>query len=356
MRALRAALPGAATLAALAEVLHSWRWRHSLLGLAIGLAHIALGPGGSMLLWPIEADKHYPSALLHYVLLFGLPLVLAVRLADRAVDRGAAGWRAYGLAVLAVALLGSWGGWALQLSIWAGTLSTQTRNAWLALAVAMLHAMGVAAYAHARQAGQSLARLRGAELERAQQARQLQLQRLLALQARIEPALLFHALRRILDLSRHDAAAADALLADLNELLRALLPGADAGLSTLGRECALLQAYARVSAGLRLRVTLAQADAGIALAPMLLLPMLRALEGTVGHGQDYVLSAAAAGAGLRVHLATAAGAAHGEPALQELRERLAGLYAQAGRLRLLPGPGNALELELPLHHDARTHR
>lgn len=308
---------------ALAEVLHDWRWRHTGLGIAIGLLHIALGPGGSMLLWPIEADKHYPSALLHYILLFGLPLVLAVRLADRAVDRGAGRWRAYGLAVLAVALLGSWGGWALQLSIWAGARSTQLRNAWLALGATMLQALGVAAYAQGRQAWLALARLHAAEYERAQQARQLQLQRLRALQARIEPQLLFQALRRIQTLSRSDVAAADALLADLNDLLRTLLPGADAGLtSTLERECALLQAYVRVNAGSRLRV---------AFAP--------------------------AGALLRIRLATDASAAGSEPALQELRERLAGLYGQAGQLRRLPGPGTALDLELPWHHDdARTHR
>ena len=205
------------------DVLRSWTWRHTAIGVGLGLLNIALGPAGGLLVWPGPvASKHYGSALLFNVLMIGLPCVLAVRLADRAVDRGARAAWAYGLAVLTVAVAGSWLGGLLRLSVWGGQPSTPIRNAWVAVAIATLYGLGVAAYVHARRARQAMQRLHRLETERAQQMQQLQVQRLLALQARVDPQLLFDTLRRVQGQVLQDPAAADALLAELIALLRTL--------------------------------------------------------------------------------------------------------------------------------------
>lgn len=205
------------------DVLRSWTWRHTAIGVGLGLLNIALGPAGGLLVWPAPTgSKFYGSALLFNVLMIGLPCVLAVRLADRAVDRGAPAAWAYGLAVLTVAVAGSWVGSLLRLSVWGGQPSTPIRNAWVALAIATLYGLGVAAYALGRRAQQATQRLHRMETERALQLKQLQVQRLLALQARVDPQLLFDTLRRVQSQVLDNPAAADALLAELIALLRTL--------------------------------------------------------------------------------------------------------------------------------------
>jgi len=216
-------------MSALWQVLRAWTWKHTLWGLGLGLLNVAAGPGGGMLLWPTESDKHYLAAIVHNILLFGLPIVGAARMADIAVDSGRSPWLAYGTAALSVAVLGSWGGWLLSISIWGGALATQSRNLWLAVAMATLYGFGIAIYSHWRREQQAMARLHGLESARAQKERLLQRQRLLALQARVEPRQLFDALRRVMDALPARPAEADALLALTIAQLRAMADGASPG-------------------------------------------------------------------------------------------------------------------------------
>ena len=344
--------------AALAEVLRSWTWRHT----AIGLFNIALGPGGGLLLWPIPAaSKQYGSALLFNVLMLGLPFVLAMRLADRAVDRGArAGW-AYGLAVVGVAVGGSWLGGLLHLSVWDGKPSTQARNTWVAVAIATLYALGAAAYVQGRRARQSLARLHGVEMERARQMQQLQVQRLQTLQARVEPQLRFDTLRRVLDRVPVDAAAADALLADLIALLWAMLPSRSGGtsmaMSDVQREFALLRSWAIVSGGAPPHLVMADDTARAPIAPMLVLPLLRLLQAALGPSQRCAVGAAIDADRLRLTFGADDGPrARVLPlsdidatALALLRERLASLYGEHASLQVMAAPNAALALVLDIH-------
>jgi len=355
----------------LAEVLRSWTWHDTALGVAIGLFNIVLGPAGGLVLFPAPAaTKHYETAVLFNVLMFGLPIVLAVRLADRAVDLGARVWAAYGLAVLGVAVGGSWLGWLLGLSWWGGQPASQVRNAWVAVAIATLYGLGVAAYVHWRRAQQSQARLHRVQTERARQLQQLQAQRLLALQAQVDPQLLFDTLRGVLDRVPHDPRAADALLADLIALLRAMLPGnGPAATRSVQREWELLRAYAGIRGGPPPRLHAPPDTLPARVPPMLLLPMLRLLQGAIGPARCCAFSARRDGPRLLLALAAdddAAAADAGRPAvprtvvdagaLAPLRERLAGLFGEDATLHHDAGPPMALVLDLPHRDDDRADR
>jgi hypothetical protein len=142
--------------------------------------------------------------------------------------------------------------------------------------------LGVVAYAHWRQQQRSQRRIAQRRLQQAQRRQQVQAAQLLALQARLEPQLLFDTLERVARLAESDAGAAEALLAELIALLRAMLPEPDRPGSTVEREFALVRAYARVTGdatllppALELRSTPEAAHA--TLAPLVLLPLLRAL-------------------------------------------------------------------------------
>jgi hypothetical protein len=350
--------------AALAEVLGSWTWGHTALGVAI----IVLGPAGGLVFFPVPtALKHYETAVLFNVLMFGLPIVLAVRLADRAVDRGARAWATYGLAVLGVAVVGSWLGWWLGLSWWSGHPASHARNAWIAIAIATLYGLGVAAYVQWRGAQRAQVRLHRVQAERAHQLHQLQVQRLLALQARVDPQLLFDTLRGVLDRVPVDPRAADALLADLIALLRAMLPGpGPVPSSSVQREWELLRAHASVRGNPAPRLQAPPDAVRASVPPMLLLPLLRLLQETVGSARRCAVSARCDGPRLLLTLAadddadpsglSASPATIGDDALAPLRERLAGLFGADAALHLRHGPWPSMVLDLPYRDDDRADR
>lgn len=313
-----------------------WRWWHAPLGVALGTwTLVYMGA-------PLEPGARWGELFvpwLYNVLQFGLPLVLALLLADAAVAHGARPLRAYPLAAAAVVLggvfvigpalmpwLGSAPGWDF------------TSDVWLATGVGVLVGLLVAGYAMWRHAAQQLAQARAAEAERQQRAQALQGARLAALQARVEPRLLFDALGRVAGQVERDPAAADALLADTIAMLRALLPSAASGgiaaLTTLGRELELVQLQARLgdeSALMppRLQVAMTHEAAAAAVAPTLVPQWLRAFApsapGWTLHGQ------VEAG---HVHLRlVATGPITQEPApLHELAARLAEAHGPAAGL------------------------
>jgi hypothetical protein len=325
-----------------AGVLRGWTLRHTVLGIAIGLANMAFGPAGGLLLFPApEASKGYALAMLFHVLMFGLPIVLAVRVADRAVDRGASAPLAYGAAVLLVAIGGSWLGATLGLSRWGGLPASPVRSAWLAVAVTALFGVGVAAYVHWRRARAAMERLHRAEAGRECQRQQLQVQRLLALQAQVEPQVLFDTLNRVLGQVPHDPAAADALLSQLIALLRLMLPGnAAPGPSTVAREHALLATFAAVAGAPAPRLDASADASGAELAPMLLLPLWQLVRAD-GHASSACLvRVVRAGERLRITCMPdgppAAGTGHAAPLAADplaLRERLQALHGAAALLQ-----------------------
>lgn len=349
-------------LQALPAVLRSWRWQHTALGLGLGLFNIALGPGGGLLLWPMPAaSKGYGLALWMNFTMFGLPMVLAARCADRAVAQGSPAWKAYTLAVLAVAAGGSALGSALGWSVWGGQPANTMRSAWLAVGIATLYGLGTAAYVLRQRRQAALAQWHAAEAQRARQARDVQLQRLQALQAQVDPQLLFEALGRVETLASTRPRAAQALLEDLISLLRALLPDSARPGSCVERELALLRAQAAVQALPPPVIDVQTASLRCTLAPMLLLPMLEAWRRHVPAATPPALAVTRQSDGsLLLRLAPATGAslpalpAVPEPALAPLRERLNALHGDTARLQ--SNPGAVLALQLPTHDDDRVDR
>lgn len=263
------------------EVLRAWRWRHTVLAILIGTATlVAMGTP----LAPSFGERQYLVPWLYNVLQFGFPLVFAVAWADRCVDRGQRPIAVYGLAVIAVVVVGTW---PIARLLWPvlgkAPYWNIANDMWLMGNALLFHGLGVAAYAQWRSARLAQARLQQGEQAHAQQQQALVAAQLLALQARVDPQLLKQALHRVdAALAADDAETADKLLADLIRLLRALQPAVHARSSSLGRELDVVQAYALVSQEPGLQAPWLQIDASdtarrMSCAPMILLPLLRQL-------------------------------------------------------------------------------
>lgn len=224
------------------------------------------------------------NALTYNVLQFGVPAVLLLRLADALVDaRRLPAWLAYAGVVLATVLGGVWV-IAPRLYPWLGKADWWDRASDYALASTTLvwHALGVAVYVQLRFSLRAQAKLAALQDAAAQRDRQLAATQLLALQARVDPALLSERLAAIDEELAAAPHRAQARLAALIELLRALQPHVEAEVSTLTREIVTLRAYARlVSTDAqhteRLHLVDLAEPPDWPLAPLVLLPLVRPL-------------------------------------------------------------------------------
>jgi len=224
------------------------------------------------------------NALAYNVLQFGVPAVLLLRLADNLVDAGRlAAWPAY-IGVVALTVVG--GIWVIAPHLYPllgkADWWTWENDFTLASTTLIWHGLGVAVYVQLRFSQRAQARLATLQDAAALRERQLAATQLLALQARVDPALLSERLATIDEELLSEPLRAQARLAALIELLRALQPHIEADVSTLAREIAALRAYAQlVSADARHTERLHLA--GLAeppdwpLAPMVLLPLVRPL-------------------------------------------------------------------------------
>jgi len=234
-----------------------------------------------------------PRALVYNVLQFGVPAVLGVRLADALVDAGRVpAWLAYPAVVIATIVLGVWViAPALYPVIGKAEWWTPANDIELAGTSSVWHALGMTIYVQLRSARRAQAHLKSLQDAAAERQRKLAAAQLLALQARVDPALLSRHLAIIDTELAQQPQRAQARLAALIELLRALQPHLEAEMSTLPREIIALRAYARlISADAqhteRLHlVGLAEAHdlsnlpnlPDLPFAPMVLLPLVRAL-------------------------------------------------------------------------------
>jgi len=229
------------------------------------------------------------NALSYNVLQFGVPAVLLLRVADALVDAGRLpGWVAYP-AVVPITVIG--GVWFIAPALYPflGKVDWWTSANDFALASTTLvwHALGVAVYVQLRFSLRAQARLQALQDATVQRERQLAATQLLALQARVDPALLSERLAAIDVELEEQPRRGQARLAALIELLRALQPHVEAEVSTLPREIVALRAYARlVSADAqhteRLHLAGLAEPPDWPLAPMVVLPLVRPLldEGT----------------------------------------------------------------------------
>ena len=291
-------------------------------------------------------------------------MLLAIALADRAVDRGAAPRRAYTTAALAGSAVGVLVDVALEMTVYAAFVDTPLQATEPAtvrifrfatpLTVAIYRILysllyagsAVFLYAQWRTAHKTEQRLQKAELDRVRKSRLALESRLQALQARVEPKFLFNTLAQVRDLYDHDASTASTMLDDLIAYLRAAMPHMRNTSSTLGQEVELVRAYLdivklRLSERLTFAIDVPQAIRHACVPPMTLLPLIdEALARSTGLAHSLRISALRSGKRLELALAdTAAPPTPESPgsAAVDIRTRLAELYGDDASLVLRPG-------------------
>ena len=238
-------------------------------------------------------SNHLEGGMFHTVaynvLQFGVPAVLLVREADALVDaRRLPPWIAYPAVVIATITLGVWViAPALYPVLGKVDWWNSSEDFKLAGSSLVWHALGMTVYVQLRSSRRAQARLKALQDAAAERQRQLAAAQLLALQARVDPALLSDRLALIDAELQAQPQRALARLAALINLLRALQPHIETEVSTLARELVALRAYAAlVSADAQHTERLHFAGLGEPqdwpFAPMVLLPLVRPLldEGT----------------------------------------------------------------------------
>jgi hypothetical protein len=173
-----------------------------------------------------------------------------------------------------------------------------------------------------------------------------------AIQARVDPQLLFDMLAAVKRYYEHDTARAERLLDELTAFLRAALPRLRSPSSTLEVEFGLVGCYVRMlraasDALIELKASLPAALANTVFPAGVLLPLMTHAA-AAGAERRIALDAQADGdAGLRVRV-TDAIAPEGA-AVDRLRASLADLFGERARLRVrkLGAAGTEIELELP---------
>jgi hypothetical protein len=339
----------------------AWRrmgWRHVLVALALLAVRQVFGPLGGVFLY-VDMSPTYLDPIAPYLngswAIQGIPIVYAVLVADEAFDDGVPAPRAYGLAVIAMAAFVPVMEWlANGLIGWPREKAPQM--AWYAVALLFQGGLGVSIYAYWRVTQRAMRRAQAAEMEHMRSEQRVQTARLLALQSRVEPQLLFDALARVGELHACEPHAADTVLADLIALLRAMQPGPKADDSTVEREFALVEAWLRVtrdtghgSNRIQLRMTPDAASVGI--APMLVLPLVQSvLASRRATEPEWVLSADITSKRLIVTLQSRASAETADllasADLSSLHDRLAQLFGRYARLAVSSQPPT-LALDLP---------
>ncbi|MFT7775231.1 hypothetical protein [Roseateles sp.] len=285
------------------------------------------------------------NALAYNVLQFGVPAVLLLRLADALVDAGRLpAWIAYPGVAAATVVSGIWViAPALYPLLGKADWWTWENDFALASTTLIWHGLGVAVYVQMRFSRLAQARLATLQDAATQRERQLAATQLLALQARVDPAMLSERLAAIDAELLCEPWRAQQRLAALIELLRALQPHVEAQVSTLAREIAALRAYARlVSTDAqhteRLHLASLAEPPDWPLAPMVLLPLARPLldEGTTLWSLS--LHAGAGSAELRLQAlgpdAERTRRAAGSVPVAELARRLRTVHGDAASLTL----------------------
>jgi len=291
-------------------------------------------------------------------------MLLAIALADRAVDLGATPRRAYITAAVAGSVVGVLVDVALEMTVYAAFIdtplqATEPETVWVfrfatPITVAIYRVLysllyagsAVLLYAQWRTAHKTEQYLRQAELERVRKSRLALEARLQALQARVEPKFLFNTLTQVRELYDHDASVAARMLDDLIAYLRAAMPHMRNTSSTLRQEVELVRAYLdiiklRLTERLAFEIDVPQNIGHACMPPMTLLPLIdEALARSTGLAHSLRISALQSGQRLELTLAdTAAPPPRDAPgsATVDIRARLAELYGSDATLVLRPG-------------------
>ena len=359
LRGIRARQIGAAMLLGLA--LTAWSWAAFMQPISKITETMPLG---RMLLQALLTDQ-----------VKALCLLVAIVIANRAVDEGARRRRTYLLAALAGCVAGialtepfnwfwrtymlpdrwpesfTWLHGTLALFYWPIFFLTQ----WLLIGSAV-----VFLYADRRAARRTAQLLRDAELDRIRRSRLALESRLHALQARVEPQFLFNTLDQVERLYDLDPPLAARVLEELITYLRAAMPHMRDASSTVGYELALARAYLeimRLRLGDRLHVEVRCPDEleAARLPPMMLLPLLeRALAQCREQARariDLAVGRHDAQIAVRVRV-TAAALRDDDEVIGAIRERLAALYGRSAMLALGAQDAGTTEARLELPFDS----
>ena len=197
------------------------------------------------------------------------------------------------------------------------------------------------------RAAQNMAELKRKEAEFHRMSQQVTEAKLSALQAQVEPHFLYNTLASVQALTEVDPQQANAMTGHLIQYLRNALPKMRESVSTVGQEVELVRAYLNIlqmRMGKRLAFEIdVPADLVDAPFPPLMLPSL--VENAIKHGLEpqreggkVTISASASDGKLRVRVADT-GRGFAETlgtgvGLTNVRERLAALYGESGKLTL----------------------
>jgi len=345
-----------------------------LLGLAMFVADMI---GKSTMLY-VNADAISIPVLLANMALTNqvraFALMLAVMIADHAVDLGASRLRAYVAAALGGGLLGIFLDTIVSWPILQWHMSNAWPEGWLSgmqglmfgIVANVTHWLPIAGaivflYAERRIARRTGARLQTAERDRIRASRAAVESRLQAMQARVEPQFLFNTLAQVERLYQLDSPVAPQMFDDLIAYLRAAMPLMRDTSSTVAQEVALARAYldiVRIRLGNRLQVSIdVPPEAGGArMPPMILLPLVdhavtHGIEQRLGGTMQIAIEIRALRVVLRV-VDSGAGFVpeDGGDGIIQIRSRLAALYGSNAALMLQRHGSDATEaiLDLPL--------
>jgi sensor histidine kinase YesM len=357
------------------SVASAWRalsWKHLVLTFLFCLAWSALevglqSSGFSKFRWSWWGP---PVNSLLSLLLNGFVVMLAVLIADQASPPSLRRWWPYVLAVVLGVAIATSLFWlvsqrlftipsALQLAgIPEGFDTIAFRHGTNRLVIC---ALATYVYVSHRFAAQRLAALRIVQIERATAERRVLESRLSAMQARVEPQFLVETLAQVERLYDVDAPAADRVLRELTAYLRAAIPRTGDSRSTVATEIRLANTFLNIAAvRSRDRLVLNGGESsgpqGARFPPMVLLPLVKhALTHRVGRAQDdewFGIDVAVRDEKLVVTIYDRRGGFapedESDAEIEQIRDRLAALYGDRGRLALRESEETtAAVLEIP---------
>jgi len=281
-------------------------------------------------------------------------LLLAVVVADRVADPRSPNRATYAVAVVVSAAVSASVASVIALRIVEGgpTIASFFNSTIYSFCEwVILSGAAVFVYTDRRRARAARERMHAAEVERAHAARSALESRLQAMQARVEPRLLFNTLAQVRELYRANAVLGARMLDELIAYLRAAMPTMRDTTSTVGREVELVRAWLGI-ASLRLGEPIAfdvevpDALSQARLPAMMLLPLV---DRAIAHGgRSLRLRATATGARMRIAIAGVgiARLRDGEE-LATVHDRLDTLYGKDANIELSPAD-DAAEVALTM--------
>ena len=352
------AMVHASPLAAWRSACKAWRAlraRHWAIALGAGLAFgVWLSLEAVLMQEDVAPTVFFVIALKHVPIYLGSGVLLMLGLA--ALDRRDAPRAAYTALVVGVGIVGgSVVGWAAHhlaevasaafgwpdpyqgavFSVSNLLLFSLGRSLFVMIALAL----ATLVYLYLRRSLRSAARLAAAQRRCARAEQRAVAEQLCAAQAMVEPAFLFDTLRLAERLALDDVDRAQHVLTCLIAYLRAALPSAPSGASTVGQQAALVRARLEIErmrpqGGFEFRVDVAPGVAEWPFAPLLLAPLVANAVRRVEAMGAVSVQASVDGSGLVVEVSDDGAADDSGGALAAVHDRLARLYGNGARLVL----------------------